>query len=498
MDLDIKTNNSTLPMYTWIPLKSSADLTQLVAHISPEYDPKSVSEKLAEGMSDAVKAVLIERNYIDKDYRSTYYNFYVKKGQHYRPDCLRLHFFDETVSFDGKGFKLSWPGEELNHHYFGYMVLRPTGIATIGRSIVSPDVRSGARGSLITTGHKVHLLGYTLSVEGFPSMDQHIDISVCAHAACWSILRHYSERYSIYREYLTHDITLMAQQFNPGGIVPSKGLEVSHAERVFQEAGTFPIHVARGKDGTDDHSFYRQLSAYVESGFPLFAAMHKRNHAIAVAGYEWREPVIGAVGGMRYAWDEVKSLVVVDDNHLPYQPIPVKAGLPYSAEDIDAFIVALPEKVFYPADAVDRLAPTLFRLGNILGLPPKDETIIRYFITTGSALRRFMRDRESEFDSKLIEMVMTFPFAQFLWIVEFATEKQWAVGQIAARAVLDATASLREIMPIWLFHSRKSAIVFDRRTVGDDIKGVRAMVLSGMEETALTRMDQNLRPIKSK
>ena len=78
-------------------------------------------------------------------------------------------------------------------------------------------------------------------------MDQHIDISVCAHAACWSILRHYSERYSIYREVLTHDITLMAHQFNPGGLVPSKGLEVSHAERVFQEAGTFPYHVAREK-----------------------------------------------------------------------------------------------------------------------------------------------------------------------------------------------------------------------------------------------------------
>jgi len=68
-------------------------------------------------------------------------------------------------------------------------------------------------------------------------MDQHRDISVCAHAACWSLLRHYSERYNSYREFLTHDITLMAQEFNPGGLVPSKGLEISHAERVFQSAG---------------------------------------------------------------------------------------------------------------------------------------------------------------------------------------------------------------------------------------------------------------------
>ena len=101
--------------------------------------------------------------------------------------------------------------------------------------------------------------------------------------------------------------------------------------------------------------------------------------------------------------------------------IPAKAGTPYSAEEIDAFIVALPEKVFYPADAVDRLAPALFKLGAVVGLPPKDETIIRYFITTGSALRRFVRNRRSEFNPKLLQIVMTLPLAQFIWVVEIAT-----------------------------------------------------------------------------
>ncbi len=487
-------------MYTWLPLSSSADLMQLVSHILPEYKPDVVATRLASGMSNAIKAVLIEENYIDKDYRSTFYNFYSKKGLRYRSECVRLHFFDETVTFDEKGFKLIWAGDRLDDHYFGYMVLRPTGIATIGRSVVSPDVRNGTRGYIIHANHKVHLLGYKLTVQGFPSMDQHIDISVCAHVACWAILRHYSERYNIYQEHLTHDITMMAQQFDPGGLVPSKGLEVSHAERVFQEAGTFPVHVTRGNAGTADVSFYRQLHAYVESGFPLFAAMHNKGHAIAIVGYEWETSGTTSAPGVRYAWDKVKSLVVVDDNHLPYLPIPTKSGSSssYSADDIDAFIVALPEKVFYPADAVDRLAPTLFRLGRILKLPPEDETIIRYFITTGSALRRFMRDRASEFDPKLLQAVMAIPFAQFLWIVEFATEAQWASGQIAARAVLDATASLREPMPLWLFHNRTHALVFDRSSAAFDSGRVGALSLTGMEDTALTRMDQNLRPTQTK
>jgi hypothetical protein len=377
------------------------------------------------------------------------------------------------------------------------MVLRPTGIVTIGRTVLSPDVRSGARGLIITAKHKVHILGYKLEVEGFPSMDQHHDIAVCAHVACWSVLRHYSERYNIYREFLTHDITMMAQEFDPGGLVPSKGLQVSHAERVFQEAGTFPVLIARRKDIKTDASFYRQLIAYVESGFPLFAAMHSKQHAVAIVGYEWRTAPEKAVRGMKYAWDEVQFLAVVDDNSLPYLSIPIKGGTPYSAYDVDSFIVALPEKVFYPADAVDRLAPTLFNLRRIVDLPAKDQTVIRYFMTTSSGFRQFVRGRESEFDPKLIETIMSLPFAQFVWIVEFATKSQWAVRQVAARAVVDATASLMDVMPLWLLHGCKKALIFNRRSL-DFRTGSRDLQLSDMGHKGFTRMERNLRPTQAK
>ena len=384
------------------------------------------------------------------------------------------------------------------------MVLRPTGVATIGRSVLSPDVRNGAPRMIIHADHKVHLLGHSLTVRGFPSMDQHKDISVCAHAACWSILRHYSERYRSYREFLTHDVTVMAQQFNPGGIVPSRGLAVSHAERVFQEAGTFPFNVARAMDNTADHSFYRQLIAYVESGFPLFAAMHSKGHAVVLIGYDWDPPVSTGDAKLRYAWDKVNSFAVVDDNHLPYLSIPKAGGEhsaqdEYSAEDIDSFIVALPEKVFYPADAVDRLAPTLFKLGSPVGLPAQDQTIIRYFITTGSAYRRFVRSRESEFDPQLVKTVMTLPFAQFVWIVEFATETQWAARQITARAIIDATASPIEFNPLWLIHGLRDALIFNRARVGLDLtRGIRALAMADMGHTGFTRMEQNLRSTQTR
>jgi hypothetical protein len=201
---------------------------------------------------------------------------------------------------------------------------------------------------------------------------------------------------------------------------------------------------------------------------------------------------------MRYSWDEVKTLAVVDDNHLPYLSIPV-SGAPYSAKDIDAFIVALPEKVFYPADAFDKLVPKIFKLGGVVQLPPQDQTIIRYFITTGSAFRRFVRNRESEFDPNLLEAVMKLPFAQFIWVVEFATEAQWATNQIAARAVIDATASLTEAYPFWIVHGRKEALIFNRESVSLDLQsGMGVLAMSDMGQAGFSRMDKNLRPTQTK
>ncbi len=291
---------------------------------------------------------------------------------------------------------------------------------------------------------------------------------------------------------------MMAQQFDPGGLVPSRGLALSHAERVFQEAGTYPVIVARKIDNPGDLAFYRQLTAYVDSGFPLFAAMHKKGHAMAVVGYEWRTPLSTGLPETRYSWDELKTLAVVDDNHLPYLSIPVDGG-PYSAKDIDAFIVALPEKVFYPASAFDELVPKLFKLGTVVKLPAKDQTIIRHFITTGSAFRRFVRDRATEYHPKLLEAVMKLPFAQFVWIVEFATEAQWSTNQVSGRAVIDATASLTESYPLWIIHGLKEALFLNRESVRLDLdSGMATLDMSEIGQTGFSRMDTNLRPTQTK
>ena len=251
--------------YDWIKIDKPEDYERLLQLLDGEFGPDRIVKKLKVSITNRVKAVLIEHNYVDKDYRSTFYNFYAKKGRKYRADCVRLHFFDELVVFNEMSTNVTSRDQRIEDHYFGYIVLRPTIHATLGRSVFSPDIRVHARGRAIQALHHVHLLGNRLTVWGFPSMDQHVDIAVCAHIACWAILRHYSESYSLHKEYLVHDITKLATPFDPGGISPSLGLEEREAERVLNAAGCFPVIVGRSELASDDE-FFSQLLAYLESG----------------------------------------------------------------------------------------------------------------------------------------------------------------------------------------------------------------------------------------
>ena len=210
-----KANDTGIGGYTWIEIHSSEDYDRLIDILDVDFGPAKIAADLKNNISGEVGAVLVEHDYIDKDYRSTYFNYYAKMGRSYRGDCVRIHFFDREVNYCDSPLDLKGPDDWLDYRYFGYIVLRPTIECTLGRSVLSPRIRIGARGNAIQSLHKVHLLGHTLMARGFPSMAQPADIAVCAHVSCWAILRHYSEQYSQHQELLVHDITRLAVTTHP-------------------------------------------------------------------------------------------------------------------------------------------------------------------------------------------------------------------------------------------------------------------------------------------
>jgi hypothetical protein len=460
------------------------------------YGLEDVSHLLESVMRPVVKRVLIEYPYLDKDYRSTYYNFYAKKGRRYRLDSIRIHFFGGTVTFHADTLDLSRPNadDKLHEDYYGFLTLRPTDVGTIGRTVISADAIKHAEGQVLWAEHKLHLLGHDLYVKGFPWMQQHQDIAVCAHVACWAILRHYSERYRRYREFLTHDITKLAHRSDPGGLVPSLGLHVEHAEAMFSAAGTYPLVIFHENDPgkpEERKKFLRQMFAYLDSGLPLFLAIGAE-HAVVAAGYKWTMPPPGGRAFL-YSWDMVSDLVTIDDNHMPYYPLSAApwAEQRYSFDDINAYIVPLPEKIFFPAEAVDNLIPTMKSHLPEIQFPADDETVLRFFLMTAAGLRRAMRERASEYDPDLIVEIMQLPLAQFVWVAEFSTQHEWGGSVVSARAIIDATASVYEYDVLWAVYDRRKALFFDR-TRSD---GKRQLDLRPTAGLGYSRFSLNLRSV---
>lgn len=475
--------------YKLFEVNQPNDLDAVLDYLDECYQPSVVIEQLKRGLDARCKRILLETYYNDKDYRSTYYHYYAKKGYRYDISCARLHFFDDRVQLlDGLElrFAIKRPEEKPRHTYFGYMVLRPTRENTIGRTVIAASAIKGFHGCIIEADHKVHILGHKLVVTGFPHMSQHTDISVCAHVACWTILRHYSERFSKYAEFLTYDITRMAHEFDPGGLVPSAGLHVGNAERVFASAGTYPVLVV--KNPAIPGSFYSQLFAYIESGFPLFAELERIEHAITIIGHTGFSKPIDRSAMCHFAFDAVSGLVVIDDNLLPYHAVarPIGTRQDYGCEDISAFIVPLPEKIYYPAEYVEKLAIVLATEEH-LGFDHESlgEPVLRYFLTTASHLRSFMNRARSQFDPELVKIVMDLTLPQFVWLIEISSKDQWKNGTIATRVVVDATASPVEESPIFLMHNSERAYYWDR--AGDREEHYISLVTPG--GAPLSRMD---------
>ena len=483
--------------YDWIDLTAPGGYDPLLDGLDPEFNPKEIVELLNSQVTEAAKAVLVEHGYVDKDYRSTFYSFYATKGRRYRSDCVRLHFFDGMVWYDEQRMDIGCADGRPQDHYFGYIVLRPTIVAALGRSVLSPDIRLGARGRAIQSVHYVHLLGHRLRVWGFPSMSQHVDIAVCAHVSCWAILRYYSETFPQHREYLVHDITKLVAPFDPGGLVPAFGFNVLGAERVFQAAGCFPVIV--GKQSSSDDSFYSQLLAYLESGYPLFVAMNGQRHAVVVVGYSWRKSAAAPGHSSSHVWGQVETLLAVDDNLLPYESVSTDSGgkqagsSSYTAESFDAFIVALPEKIYYPADAIDKWSQRVARwLPRLWKGNEEAVRLRRYFITTVSELRKHARENHTYLGNNLVGLMMQLDTAQFVWVVEYCSVEQWERGRVAARAIVDATASPTDPMPMWLLHDEDVALVFDRSTAEGNIESI---CLNRTGLGPLPRIELNLRPV---
>jgi len=397
-----------------------------------------------------VRTVVIERHYIDKDYRDTFSNYHSKRFSTPPSRCLRLHFFDEPITRDQLR-----SAEQIQSSYCGYSIIRPTRPNCIGRTLLDPRKLQYPTGDLCTCEETLSIQGVILDVHGFPFISQDADVTVCAQSALWMVLRFFSNRYRPYREIYPVEITQLTRDYSIGRMFPSAGLTNWQMAEVLRQLGFSPLQYSR--EGYQDQ-FEHILATYVESGVPVLAATRK--HVVACLG---RSHDLQKQLPPGFNQPYLKSsffntaYTINDDNGIPYQLLrvdnqaAVAPMLPLSRlqlKEIEAFTCPLPQRVFLSAEqlevvVLELLRNTDFRIEICSPTLAQGTFVIRTFLTTGRSFKRYLDDRGMGHQT-VYKVYRNMPLPHFIWVCELSSIDLFRQQRIVGEVIWDATRNVYE------------------------------------------------------
>jgi hypothetical protein len=394
----------------------------------------------------AVKATYVEHFYIDKDYRDLYYSFYTKKHFPYHRYTLRVHFSAADDFKDESAY--------LGNIVFFLSETSPRVPIPFKYNISTNFLRSKWYRCEATT--RIHALGYSYNLKRFPCLSQDAEFTRCAHAAVWSNIAFFAERFNIYRHHSPRDLIGFCEELFAERTFPSDGLNVIGISALIKKAGFYPKIYAAANP-----RFYEILDTYLESGFPLIAGVSKKGdersgHAINIIGHEhldlanFDEATIFPERNKALTYKYRSKYLVCDDNFFPYQQMEISGqGFSYhNLDSLDAIIVPLPRQVNFLAEQVLELANSLlsnvnfpfFALGRAL-IEPSGSILFRPFLASAGGYQEHIRKNYHSHNPKYFEQVFQMPLPHFVWVVEITTKS--ALGQLKGYGhfLLDATTS---------------------------------------------------------
>lgn len=247
------------------------------------------------------KSVLLEFEYVDKDYLEDYSRFYVKRFNSRGHKCARLHFFSRTLDHGTVDEILlnheAGARASLQESYLGFMVVKPLPKTFIGKTCLKHYDginKDGSKRSL-TRRYDVSLFGVCLYVDSVAFQEQDKVVSACATTAIWSALNALSWR-PIRGIPSCSEITTNAINFIEGSSNSFPNKELSNKQ----------ILRALDVEGLRHHSFENStrdelvetVKCHVDSGLPLILGVDVYGfnqeglltkvggHAVCILGYK--------------------------------------------------------------------------------------------------------------------------------------------------------------------------------------------------------------------
>jgi len=471
-------------MFQTHELRHKADWNKLTKAL-PFLDVRSAT-RLRAVVGSRVGWVIIEDQYIDRDYRDTFSHIFSRRFATPSARCQRLHFFSAELTEAPDLDRL--PEAKIDDTYLGYAVIRPTRPNGLGRMLVSPKIAlaatNGVEASLCQ--EEVTLFGRQLTVRGFPFIGQDVDVTTCAQATLWMLRRYYSNRYRQYAETRPYELAqLAARHLHGDRSFPASGLSDWQMAEMLRGLGFSPMIYVKGKFTR----FNEILLSYLDSGVPLVLSFERppteesdaSGHAVACFGFRHRLPV-KRLSGVPLGY-ETQSLLVNDDNYPPYLEVgsaqpPEEYPQAPQFDHISSMIVPLPERISLLAEQFDTLASNLIEKG-AWGIRSKSTTlqnlldsgalVLRLYLTTCRNLKQGLS--EQNMPDKLVETAYRLmPLPHFVWVCEFHDKRSDWDQRCLGEVLWDATCNKYERQGLLALHypemlAINTAPVFENRVL---------------------------------
>jgi len=431
-------------------LSSEEDWRELGSRYDPNLIVRPLERCLAVARESGAKTVVIETRYLDPDYRSEYSSFFSRTFAGIPDTAHRLHFFGAEVETDELASLPTGAGET----YIGYMVVRPSPLGRVGRTLLlpPPDLHGAIQTSVTAS---VHFFGQELTVTGVPFAQQDTQFGRCAHVAAW--MCHYTAalRGDVARRPMA-DFSLLADpSVAEGRPLPSQGLTGLQLSNLMREFDLPPIVYRMGQlpgpdpapedpaadPGTWDTRAVAVLCRFLNSSHPVLVGT--REHAFVVIGYrrELRDekPWIGFV---RHD-DQRGPYLLVDDILHDVDPL---SGDRYSPWQL--LVAPVPDKLWLLPEAAERVGREyLIRYDALEGgrtLAGLQDDVRLTFRTTAMASSHFKECADDRgLDGETVRELRLARLPRLVWVVE-AIDRQARADRrpcVVGEAVFDSTSS---------------------------------------------------------
>jgi len=249
-----------------------------------------------------VKTIIVEYEYVDKDYLEDFSAYYVRSFKPYRRFCTRLHFF--TSEFTNKDFATLLSGNKgkidkdfLSKSYLGFVVVKPLPQTLVGRTCLVTYPDDERRVFPFIRKYPVNLFGISLEVHTIAFQEQDNVVAACASSAIWVAFQATGK---IFQHGIPSPVEITkAATINlpyPDRYFPNKGLTSEQIAHAIRSQGLEPFLIDAKAYINFKSAVYSYLTAKIPLilGFSLFEIKNGTTrflgkHAVTVTGFSLGE-----------------------------------------------------------------------------------------------------------------------------------------------------------------------------------------------------------------